>query len=170
LSRYNTGARRDGEILCWDVRHTSDVVYRCARASHVTNQRIGFDIEPCGRHLVSGGSDGCLRAYDLANGEEVGAWQAGGDTISDWAFHPSASFVPPGEGSVVGSVPRGASVSGHRHFRSPADGDDDEDDEDGGEGRGKGGANNKGIVDGEAGGPTNALRIWDYSCSVIPVG
>ena len=36
-----TGGRRDGEILCWDVRHSSDVVYRCTRASEGTNQRIG---------------------------------------------------------------------------------------------------------------------------------
>jgi hypothetical protein len=40
--------------------------------------------EPCGRHLVSGGTDGCLRAYDLANGDEVGAWRASSDTVSDW--------------------------------------------------------------------------------------
>jgi hypothetical protein len=39
-----TGARRDSEILCWDIRHTSEVLYRCTRAAD-TNQRVGFDIE-----------------------------------------------------------------------------------------------------------------------------
>ena len=49
-----TGARRDPDILCWDVRASSGIVYRLARASAGTNQRISFDIEPCGRHLVTG--------------------------------------------------------------------------------------------------------------------
>ncbi len=49
-----TGARRDPDIFCWDVRYTSDVVYRLQRDSAGTNQRIQFDIEPLGRHLVTG--------------------------------------------------------------------------------------------------------------------
>ena len=49
-----TGARRDPELFCWDVRHTADVVYRMERDAGATNQRIQFDIEPCGRHLASG--------------------------------------------------------------------------------------------------------------------
>ena len=158
-----TGARRDGEILCWDVRHARNVVYRCVRASEDSNQRIGFDIEPCGRHLVSGGTDGCLRAYDLTDGSEVGAWRAAEDTVSDWAFHPSASFVPQQErksGNDVGGVPRGASVSGHRHFRSRAD------DEESAEGEGTEGADS---VQRDREMPTNALRVWDYSCTVIPL-
>ncbi len=49
-----TGARKDPEILCWDVRYTSDVVYRLQRDTADTNQRIQFDIEPMGRHLATG--------------------------------------------------------------------------------------------------------------------
>lgn len=49
-----TGARRDPALHCWDVRYTSGVVYTLHRASATTNQRIQFDIEPCGRHLASG--------------------------------------------------------------------------------------------------------------------
>ena len=49
-----TGARRDTDIFCWDVRYTSDVVYRLQRDAADTNQRIQFDIEPLGRHLASG--------------------------------------------------------------------------------------------------------------------
>ena len=86
--------------------------------------------------------------------------------------------------AAIGRVPRGASVSGHRHFRSPADEDEGQ-----GQGQGQGGAGRGTGVGGNApaagrqsktkgsfnaaakeGGPTNALRIWDYSCSVIPVG
>lgn len=31
------------------------------RPTSSTNQRIGFSIEPCGRHLATGGCDGCVR-------------------------------------------------------------------------------------------------------------
>jgi hypothetical protein len=31
------------------------------RPTSLTNQRIGFSIEPCGRHLATGGTDGCVR-------------------------------------------------------------------------------------------------------------
>lgn len=49
-----TGARRDGAVWCWDVRSTMQPVYRLARDSETTNQRIHFDIEPTGRHLATG--------------------------------------------------------------------------------------------------------------------
>ena len=49
-----TGARRDPEIFCWDIRYTSDVVYRLQRHTADTNQRIQFDIVPYGRHLSTG--------------------------------------------------------------------------------------------------------------------
>lgn len=50
-----TGARQDPDIFCWDVRYTSDVVYRLQRDTANTNQRVHFDIEPMGRHLTTGG-------------------------------------------------------------------------------------------------------------------
>ena len=141
-----TGARRDAEIACWDVRNATGPVYRCARATASTNQRIGFDVEPCGRHLVSGGEDGCLRAYDLTTGDEVGAWRAAADVVGDFAFHPCASF----EDARRGTVPRGASVSGNRTFRSPADDEGAEEVEEGEE-------------------PTCALRVWDYATKPLAV-
>lgn len=49
-----TGARRDPDIFCWDIRYTSDVVYRLERQTADTNQRLQFDIVPYGRHLATG--------------------------------------------------------------------------------------------------------------------
>ena len=49
-----TGARADPELWCWDVRYQSGVLYKLHRDTPTTNQRIGFDIEPCGQHLASG--------------------------------------------------------------------------------------------------------------------
>ena len=51
-----TGARRDDRVLCWDVRASAGVVYALHRGSECTNQRLGFDIEPGGRHLLAGGT------------------------------------------------------------------------------------------------------------------
>ncbi len=61
-----TGARRDGRVLCWDVRATSGVVYTLQRGSECTNQRLGFDIEPGGRHLLAGGTVRSALAPQLA--------------------------------------------------------------------------------------------------------
>ena len=51
-----TGARRDPDILCWDVRSPTEPLYRLQRSSEGTNQRIQFTIEPVGRHLATGGA------------------------------------------------------------------------------------------------------------------
>jgi hypothetical protein len=48
------GARRDGDIVCWDVRGSLEPLYRIRRETRTTNQRIQFSIEPCGRHLATG--------------------------------------------------------------------------------------------------------------------
>jgi WD40 repeat protein len=71
-----TGGRKDPYILCWDIRNTVDIVYKLYRSSDTTNQRIHFDIEPCGRHLATGGQDGMVHIYDLQGGQWVTAFQA----------------------------------------------------------------------------------------------
>ena len=49
-----TGARQDGNILCWDIRNAGDVLYAMQRDTRSTNQRVQFSIEPGGRHLTTG--------------------------------------------------------------------------------------------------------------------
>ncbi len=82
-----TGARRDPDIFCWDVRFTSDVVYRMQRQAASTNQRIQFDIEPNGRHLATGmphcfSEDLMLNFFCIIcgspNHNEHSRWGAGG--------------------------------------------------------------------------------------------
>lgn len=53
-----TGARQDDQMYCWDVRHTYNSLYCMTRDTARTNQRVQFDIEPCGRHLLTGGCGG----------------------------------------------------------------------------------------------------------------
>ncbi|KAK9906702.1 hypothetical protein WJX75_006470 [Coccomyxa subellipsoidea] len=112
-----TGARRDPDIFCWDVRFTSDVMYRMQRETVATNQRIQFDIEPCGRHLATGGTDGKVLVFDLRTGEPVASHTASADTLNGFQFHPF--------------LPLAATASGHRRFplepTSESDSDMEED-------------------------------------------
>jgi WD40 repeat protein len=60
-----TGARRHGDILCWDVRNTAQVLCKIPRVCR-DNQRIQFDVDSQGgRFLATGSQDGCVLIYDL---------------------------------------------------------------------------------------------------------
>lgn len=118
-----TGARRDGAVRCWDVRYTSDVVYTLERESIGTNQKIGFSIEPSGRHLVSGGEDGWIGVWDLRDGRKVAGLKGAKDVVNGVEFHPSGGLL--------------LSASGERRYEVEVDSNDDEeecDDDDGMEG------------------------------------
>lgn len=60
-----SGGRRDASICCWDVRYASGVLYTLQRPSATTNQRMAFDVEPCGRHLATGGPTGAAPSMML---------------------------------------------------------------------------------------------------------
>ena len=151
--------RRDAAVTCWDARMNSrsnGCVYSMPRVSGSTNQKIGFDLEPCGRHMVSGGTDGVLRAYDLRDGAEIAAWRAADATeaVSDFAFHPHASWgVPNDVNTPFAAV--GASVSGHRRFKSRLAVEEEND-----------AARDASFRAGTAG-PTCALRVWQYDARAL---
>jgi WD40 repeat protein len=142
-----TGARGDGDLLCWDVRYASDVVYRLPRGTEATNQRIQFDVEPCGRHLATGGADGVVRFFDLRTGAPADALAVAAEAVSGCRFHPYLPLL--------------ATASGERRFPlAPADGGDSSDSEpEAGPSSGGGGA---GATGGSAArdGPSNALLVW----------
>lgn len=90
-----TGARKDPNILCWDVRYTQNTVYSIQRCAAHTNQRICFDIEPCGRHLVSGGQDGFVTVFDLTDGHLVTRYRASAHATNGKRMtHPSLPAPP----------------------------------------------------------------------------
>ncbi|CAL9226293.1 unnamed protein product [Arabidopsis halleri] len=109
-----TGGRKDPYILCWDIRKSVEIVYKLYRATENTNQRVFFDIEPCGRHLGTGGQDGLVHMYDLQTGNWVSGYQAASDTVNAFSFHPY--------------LPMAATSSGHRRFAIPDDDDEDKKD------------------------------------------
>lgn len=48
-----SGGRKDPEILCWDLRNPGSILFTVNRTV-ATNQRIYFDLDATGRHLISG--------------------------------------------------------------------------------------------------------------------
>lgn len=113
-----TGARKDGALYCWDARMMTGAVYTINRKTTRTNQRIYFDIEASGRHLITGGDDGFVRVFDLRDGSEVSMFLAARDCVNGCAFHPSEPLI--------------ATSSGERRYYVPAfgAGDDSGDDDD----------------------------------------
>ncbi|CAF4453424.1 unnamed protein product, partial [Adineta steineri] len=59
-----SGARKDGMILCWDMRNLGEILHTFQR--HVgTNQRIYFDFDPSFTTLVTGNSNGHVLGWDI---------------------------------------------------------------------------------------------------------
>lgn len=93
-----TGARKENSIYCWDVRYLSGSVYQIERESKRTNQRIYFDIEPCGRVLATGGDDGMIRVFDLRDGSPGGSFRGASDAVNGCSFHPSEALLASSSG------------------------------------------------------------------------
>ncbi|XP_051923954.1 telomerase Cajal body protein 1 [Hippocampus zosterae] len=112
-----TGGRKDPEILCWDLREPGQVVFSLKR-NVATNQRIYFDLDPSGRYLLSGGTEGEVSVWDTQNppgGEELLQpqlrFQAHWDCTNGISIHPFMPLV--------------ATSSGQRQFLWPSDGEGD---------------------------------------------
>lgn len=59
-----SGARKDHRLLVWDIRYYRRPLNILSRVVN-TNQRVYFDISPCGKYLISGGTDGILRVWNV---------------------------------------------------------------------------------------------------------
>ena len=77
-----------------------------------TNQRIGFDVDPAGRYLVTGSLDHQALVYDLASGECVANLAGQADAVNDAAFHPYAGMIALGTGQRHFPLPQQRSVGG----------------------------------------------------------
>ncbi|MEO1777114.1 MAG: hypothetical protein AAFS07_19425, partial [Pseudomonadota bacterium] len=77
-----------------------------------THQRIGFDVDPCGRFLATGSDDAHVLVYELATGEQVLRLPV-----------PCAGHAVNGVGfSPVSTEPLLAVATGTRRFPLPGDG------------------------------------------------
>ncbi|XP_066538135.1 telomerase Cajal body protein 1 isoform X2 [Hoplias malabaricus] len=138
-----TGGRKDPEILCWDLREPGRVLFSLPRTVS-TNQRIYFDLDPSGRYIVSGNTDGMMSVWDTLTAPPDGSeeilqpylqFQAHRDCTNGISIHPFMPLV--------------ASSSGQRQFPWPGDSDDSgsESDEDR-------------VMTSEGNREDNALALW----------
>ncbi|KAJ1732895.1 hypothetical protein LPJ61_001824 [Coemansia biformis] len=97
-------SRQSQYIVAWDVR---DVRGPCAvlRRPCSTQQRMGFDFDSTGRHLVAGEMDGHVSIHDttaLDDARPVARLAAHGDLVAAVSTHPYYPLL--------------ATASGQRHF------------------------------------------------------
>lgn len=113
-----SGARKDNRLLLWDIRHFRRPLNILSRVVD-TNQRIYFDISPCGKYLVSGGTDGVIKVWD----EDQVPWKSALEITEDMG--DTATYKFPLHKDCCNSVsihpirPILATGSGQYHIRRP---------------------------------------------------
>ncbi|OBS67533.1 hypothetical protein A6R68_03941, partial [Neotoma lepida] len=78
---FFSGARKDAELLCWDLRQPGHLLWSLSREV-TTNQRIYFDLDPSGQFLVSGNTNGIVSVWDISG------------AVSDSKLEPVMTFLP----------------------------------------------------------------------------
>nr|KAF6417653.1 WD repeat containing antisense to TP53 [Molossus molossus] len=115
-NRFFSGARKDAELLCWDLRQPGYPLWSLSREV-TTNQRIYFDLDPTGQFLVSGSTSGA-----------VSVWDTHGDG-HERKPEPVLSFLPQKDCtngvSLHPSLPLLATASGQRVFPEPTESGDE---------------------------------------------
>ncbi|XP_043860031.1 telomerase Cajal body protein 1 [Dromiciops gliroides] len=115
-NRLFSGARKDAELLCWDLRQPGQLLLSLNREVS-TNQRIYFDLDSTGQFLASGSTDGVVSVWDTS--------RAGLNQLE-----PLMSFLPQKDCtngiSLHPSMPLLATSSGQRVFPEPTNSEDEE--------------------------------------------
>ncbi|XP_053824547.1 telomerase Cajal body protein 1 [Vidua chalybeata] len=113
------GGRKDSHILCWDLRVPERPLLALPRRV-ATNQRVTFDLDPSGRFLVSGDTDGFVTVWDTLAPPGPGdppelppllRFRALRDCVNGTSLHPGLPLL--------------ATASGQRLFPAPWDSDGD---------------------------------------------
>ncbi|KAK9900789.1 WD40 repeat-like protein [Cystobasidium minutum MCA 4210] len=97
---YST-SRRMNHILVWDIRNPSDVMLALPRPGN-THQRIHFDIDPWGKWLTTGDTNGDVRFYDTHDPDgdmPAAVYHLAEDTVSSAMLHPLQPLLLTASGS-----------------------------------------------------------------------
>lgn len=116
-----TGGRKDPEILCWDLREPGKVLFSLNRTVS-TNQRIYFDLDPSGRYLLSGDTQGVVSVWDTLTAPPDGSGELVPPQLQFHAHRDCTNGL-----SVHPFMPLLASSSGQRQFAGPGDSESDSD-------------------------------------------
>lgn len=111
-----TGSRRDNELICWDIRYLSAVLYSLKRDSN-TNQRIYFDTNFYSNYLASGSLDGNVNFYDLNEIDKNSEVDLNKESIFEPTFKFKAHRDCVNGVSLHPFYPLLASCSGQRKFK-----------------------------------------------------
>lgn len=115
-NRFFSGARKDAELLCWDLRQPAHPLWSLSREV-TTNQRIYFDLDPTGQFLVTGSTSGAVSVWDTSRAGHEGKPE------------PVLSFLPQKDCtngvSLHPSLPLLATASGQRVFPEPTESGDE---------------------------------------------
>lgn len=65
-TRLYSAVRRSNELLCWDLRNPGVILWSMQGRQSDTNQRIQFSVSTNGSEIVSGGTDGAINVWKLA--------------------------------------------------------------------------------------------------------
>ncbi|XP_055550742.1 telomerase Cajal body protein 1 homolog [Wyeomyia smithii] len=104
---FVSGGRRDSKLLMWDIRMLEKPYHVLQRACD-TNQRIYFDSSPYGEWVITGNTDGVVRAWNLLEVETERKsyrqydFSLHRDCCNGVSFHPSKPII--------------ATASGQHHF------------------------------------------------------
>ncbi|XP_007523444.1 telomerase Cajal body protein 1 [Erinaceus europaeus] len=115
-NQFFSGARKDAELLGWDLRQPSHPLWSLNREV-ATNQRIYFDLDPSGKCLVTGSTSGTVSVWDITGAGLEGRPE------------PVLSFLPQKDCtngvSLHPSLPLLATASGQRVFPEPSESGDE---------------------------------------------
>jgi len=98
-----SGARRDNNILVWDIRNTIQPLRYFTRDSN-TNQRMIFDVDEFGTKLIAGNRNGSIMLFDVNKGHCIKLFGGHFDCIGSIQFSPLSSEIA-------------LSGSGQRHYK-----------------------------------------------------
>ncbi|KAJ8337747.1 hypothetical protein SKAU_G00367130 [Synaphobranchus kaupii] len=142
-NRLYTGGRKDPEILCWDLRDPGRILFSLNR-NVATNQRIYFDLDPTGRYLLSGNTEGVVSVWDTSTAPSG----------SEAVLQPQLQFQDQTDCtngiSVHPYMPLLVSSSGQRQFCWPGDSDGDSDSD----------TDGHAMMSPQQGRRDNALALW----------
>ncbi|CAK1543190.1 unnamed protein product [Leptosia nina] len=126
--RLVSGARKDNRLLIWDIRYYRRPLNILSRNVD-TNQRIYFDISPCGKYLATGGTDGIVRIWDMNKvnwTEELDAmdnqdnvsfkFPLHQDCCNSISIHPCRPILATGSGQYHFDDPVSDVIDGDLHY------------------------------------------------------